>query len=77
MMTITRAHLTEVEGIGPDVDEAVEGDEDEQKDQDGHNYLILIGVHYTPGSRQLGVDQLLAAVAGHVRFLHKEKSSEQ
>ena len=32
--------LAEVEGVGPDMDEAVEGDEDEEHDQDGHHHLV-------------------------------------
>ena len=34
------AGLAEVEGVGPDMDEAVEGDEDQEHDQDGHNNLV-------------------------------------
>ena len=70
MVTPTWGHLAEVEGVGPDVDEAVEGDEDQQHDQDGHDYLILISVHHTPGPRQLRIVKLLTAVTGHVRVLH-------
>ena len=33
-------HLAEVEGVGPDMDEAIEGDEDQEHDQDGHNQLV-------------------------------------
>ena len=35
-----RVHLAEVEGVGPDMDEAVEGDENQEHDQDGHDNLI-------------------------------------
>ena len=35
-----RVHLAEVEGVGPDMDEAVEGDEDQEHDQDGHDHLV-------------------------------------
>ena len=71
MMTPTWGHLAEVEGVGPDVNEAVEGDEDQQHNQDGHDYLILIGVHNTPGPRQIRIVKLLAAVTGNVRVLHE------
>ena len=33
-------HLAEVEGVGPDMDEAVEGDENQEHNQDGHDNLV-------------------------------------
>ena len=34
------SHLAEVEGVGPDMDEAVEGDKDQEHNQDGHDNLV-------------------------------------
>ena len=50
------SYLAEVESIGPNMEEPVEGDKNQEDDQDGHNDLIMIGVNLAARVREVGVD---------------------
>ena len=59
---IFHTDLAEVKCVCPDMEQPVEGVDDQEDDEDGHDYLICVAVHDTGGMRQRGVDHFHATV---------------
>ena len=67
------AGLAEVEGVGPDVEYSVEGDEDNQDNDGGHDDLVGVGVDHTCRVGQVRVVEGCRAV---IMILHPERDKK-